>query len=197
MAKPHRDARLGAPPGNHMRPRKEGDHADKRHGALREKIPKPKPLNEQQLFMYDRVLYGLSMYSKEEVELMHPDKKKRILKVQRRAQTLINLWKQRIVIELSNYFFLTIFPDSPITKQLVEDFSEPDELFINRMSLRTLKITRQQLIDRFIKEGILPKNFYQLTPNEDASRNFSQRGRDSNGDQSCDSSGRRVTEVIG
>lgn len=196
MAKPHRDARPGAPPGNHMRPRNEGNYVTNKHGAEREKIPKQQPLNEQQLFMYDRVLYGLGMYDKEEVALMHPDKKKRILKVQRRAQTLINLWKQRIVIELSNYLFVTIFPDSPITKELVEKFSEPDELFINRMPLRKLKITRQQLIDRFIKEGILPKNFYQLNPKENASRDFVQRGRSDDGHKSINSPGGRVTEII-
>ncbi len=134
--------------------------------------------NEYQNFLYNRCLFGLTVYSQEEVQVMHYDKKKRITKVHKRAQTVLNLWKQSIVQVLSNYLFQAFFPDSPITKELLEDFKYAkeefwdidDELHINKMSLKTLKITKAQVVGRFIKEGILPKNFYELTPKLDADR---------------------------
>ena len=125
------------------------------------------PYNEYQNFLYNRVLFGLGMYHKDEVAVMHWDKKKRIIKVHKRAQIIINLWKQQIINVLSNHLFTTIFPDSPITKELVEVFGDvTDELHINKMPLKSLKITKEQIVTRFIEEGILPKNFNTLTPKE-------------------------------
>ena len=125
------------------------------------------PYNEYQNFLYNRALFGLGVYTQEEAQLMHWDKKKRIIKVHKRAQTVINLWKQRIVNVLSNHLFKTVFPDSPITKELLEVFGDvTDELHINKMPLKSLKITKEQIVARFIVEGILPKNFNELKPKE-------------------------------
>lgn len=120
------------------------------------------PYNEYQNFLYNRALFGLSVYPKEEIDGMHYDKRKRIIKVHKRAQTLINLWKQKVIIELSNYFFTAIFPDSPITKELTESFSEPDEIHTNKMSFRSLGIKKEQVVELFIEEGILPRNFNEI-----------------------------------
>ena len=98
---------------------------------------------------------------------MNWDKKKRIIKVHQRAQTLINLWKQRIINVLSNHLFTTFFPGTPITKELTEDFGDvTDELHINKMPFRSLNISKEQVVERFITAGILPKNFNELIPKE-------------------------------
>lgn len=129
------------------------------------------PYNEYQNFLYNRALTGLSVYSIEELQEMRFDKKKRITKVHKRAQTLLNLWKQEIVNKLSNYVFKTIFPDSPITKELTEIFADTtDELYINKMSFKSLQITKSQVIERFVEEGILPKNFNELVPGKKGER---------------------------
>lgn len=126
------------------------------------------PYNEYQNFLYNRALSGLSVYDKHEIAEMHYDKKKRIIKVHKRAQTLINLWKQNIVNELSNHVFKTIFPGTPITKELTETLAnDTDELYINKMPFKTLKITKAQVIERFIEAGILPKNFNELIPKKE------------------------------
>jgi hypothetical protein len=133
------------------------------------------PYNEYQNFLYNRALFGLSVYPKEEIDAMHYDKRKRIIKVHKRAQTLINLWKQEIIITLSNHFFSTIFPDSPITKELVEVFSETDELHTNKMSFKSLRIDKAQVIERFIEEGILPRNFNELIPKKELKDNSKKK----------------------
>ena len=51
-------------------------------------------LNPHQHFLFKRILHGLKMYKQDEVEKMHWDKKRRITKVRKRAQKVINEWKQ-------------------------------------------------------------------------------------------------------
>lgn len=119
--------------------------------------------NEYQNFLYNRAVFGLSIYPKGEI--ISRDKAKRIIKTHKKAQTILNIWKQEIVNVLSNHLFKTVFPDSPLTKELLEDFGNvTDELHNNKMSLKSLKITKPQVIERFIAEGILPKNFNNLVP---------------------------------
>jgi hypothetical protein len=51
-------------------------------------------LNPTQHFLFKRVLHGLKMYTKEDVSKMHWDKKRRITKVWKRGQNIINELKQ-------------------------------------------------------------------------------------------------------
>ena len=53
-------------------------------------------LNPKQHFLFKRVLHGLKMYDKQEVTDMHWDKKRRIIKVWKRGQSVINEWKQSL-----------------------------------------------------------------------------------------------------
>ena len=121
------------------------------------------PYSQYQNFLYKRILYGLSIYSKEEVEVMPEKKRARILKNQRRGQKTLNLYKQEIVNKITNNFFQKYFPESPITKALTGEFNTTDEDFINKLDLKSLGITKKHVIDRFIEAKLLPNNFYELT----------------------------------
>lgn len=199
MAKTHRGKQGDIPPDQLLRKKERGEIEF--HGRI-SKAKRPSryeqdPYNEYQNFLYNRALFGLSVYPKEELETMHWDKKKRIIKVHKRAQTLVNLWKQEIVLALSNHLFTTIFPDSPITKELLgEELNGTDETYINKMSLKLLKISKEMVIERFIAEGILPKNFNELVPNQDASRDLNQRIRDNSSNESGKHIGARIAKVI-
>ena len=119
-------------------------------------------LNNYQNFLYNRALFGLNVYSQEEVKNMRWDKRKRIIKVHRRSQIVLNLWKQQIINALSTHLFLQFFPTSYITEDLVNSANDTDSKYINRMSFKTLRITRLQVINKLISEGILPSDFYKL-----------------------------------
>ena len=56
-----------------------------------------KKLNPHQHFLFKRILHGLKMYTKDEIDKMHWDKKRRIIKVWKRAQDVINKWKQLVL----------------------------------------------------------------------------------------------------
>ena len=60
------------------------------------------PYSQQQNLLYKRAMFGLNIYSKEEIQQMHWQKRKRIKKVQIRAQKELNLWKQELVNNLTN-----------------------------------------------------------------------------------------------
>lgn len=116
-------------------------------------------LNQYQHSLFKRVLHGFKMYKKEELNIMHRDKKKRISKVWKRAQDVINCWKQEICNKEANKIF-TIFTHSKTAKQILAiDPKETDSTYINRMTLKQLNITYEDVIIKFIAEGLLPRNF--------------------------------------
>ena len=119
-------------------------------------------LSQHQHFLFKRVLHGLNVYKPEELEKMHWDKKRRVKRVWRRAQNVINSWKQMICNKRSNEIF-SIFTNSKLAKHIVNTpVNETDHKFINDMKLKTLGITYEDLIIKFISEGLLPRNYYNL-----------------------------------
>ena len=122
-------------------------------------------LNTQQVFLFKRVLHGLNAYKSTELESMHWDKKKRVKKVWRKAQRVINRFKQTICNKRSNEV-LAMFDHSPLAKQIMSvPVEETDDQFINRMTLKELGIKYEDLIIKFYSEGLLPKNYFQLKQN--------------------------------
>lgn len=126
------------------------------------------PFNSYQNLLYKRALYGLKIYKADELATMHSQKKERITKVNQRTQRSLNIYKQEITNDLTNNIFKSLFPTSPITKVLVEKFNQTDSKFINKLSLKDLGISKTDIINRLVSEGILPKNFYELKPIENA-----------------------------
>jgi len=118
-------------------------------------------LNPKQHFLFKRVLHGLNMYSKEQVAEMHPQKKRRISKVWRKSQNLINEWKQMICNKRINKFLFITFGDrSPLVRELLAvPVNETDSNYKNTHSLKDLGITYEDLILKFMQSGLLPKNF--------------------------------------
>jgi len=125
------------------------------------------PYNSYQNFLYNRALFGLSIYSQDEISKMSIEKKKRINKSYKKCQVVVNLLKQEVTNQLANEFFVRIFSGMEITNSLVNYFGtegHPDH--VNNMSFKMLKINKPLVIARLIERKVLPKNFNQLTPTE-------------------------------
>lgn len=114
-----------------------------------------------QNYLYKRALYGLDALNEQELATMCSRKKQRIVNVYKRAQTALNIAKQKATIHYTNLIFKTLFPKSPLT-QMFLDHSEIDEKFKNTLTFKDLKIGKEDIITIFISEGILPKNFLSL-----------------------------------
>jgi hypothetical protein len=119
------------------------------------------PYSQQQNLLYKRAMFGLNIYTREEVQKMHWQKRKRIKKVQIRTQKELNLWKQELVNNLTNKLLSTMFPKSPVTKALL-DYSYTDSEFKNTISFTDLGIKKSDIVKRLITKGLLPNNFNSL-----------------------------------
>lgn len=120
-------------------------------------------LNPAQHFAFKRVLHGLNMYSKEEVNKMHWDKKRRIIKVWKRGQQVLNEWKQTISNKRVNAYLVKWF-DKTSFLQAVLDVPVTDYLpeYDNKLSLKKMGIYYEDVILKFMSVGLLPKNFLEL-----------------------------------
>ena len=114
-----------------------------------------------QNYLYKRALYGLDALDQKELATMCSKKKQRIVNVYKRAQSVLNIAKQKATIHYTNLLFKTLFPRSPITDALLSEVGT-DEKFKNTLTFKDLNIGKDDIISIFISEGILPKNFLSL-----------------------------------
>ena len=122
------------------------------------------PFNAYQNFLYKRALFGLSVYNPDELSKMHWDKKKRIDKVHKRAQEILNLWKQELVNTWCSRFLSEIFWHSALVKDYSEKFvSQTDCDYISTLEFKDLGVSKKDIVDKLISVKVLPFNFYDLT----------------------------------
>ena len=119
-------------------------------------------LNPQQHFLFKRVLHGTNMYGKEELTKMHWDKKRRIKKVWKRAQSEINRWKQTICNESANSFFKVFYNSTLARDILAIPVCETCDKHKNTISFKDLGIKYEDVILFFMGKGLLPRNFLSL-----------------------------------
>lgn len=118
-------------------------------------------LNPHQHFLFKRVLHGLKLYKREEIDKMHWDKKRRIIKVWKRSQNVINKWKQWLCHKKANAIF-AIFESSKDAQALIKVPFEYMPDYKNKMSLKDCGIEYEHLIVKFIDEGLLPRNYFEI-----------------------------------
>ena len=118
-------------------------------------------LNPHQHFLFKRILHGLKMYKPVEVDSMHWDKKRRITKVWKRGQHVINNLKQYVAWQQVKPI-LRIFAKSELGKAIHEMPYEYMPDYKNKMTLKELGINYEDLSVKFIGVGLLPKNYLSL-----------------------------------
>ena len=116
---------------------------------------------EEQNRLYSRLLIGLKLYDKKELYAMNQNKKSRIERVHEKAQNVLNLWKQELIIESTNRIFSQLFPNSKATQYLVEN-SETMPEYKNTMSFKDLGIRKEDIVAKFLEARLLPANFHSL-----------------------------------
>ena len=118
-------------------------------------------LNPKQHFLFKRILHGLKLYKKEEIEKMHWDKKRRITKVWKRGQNAINHLKQWVTYKQMQPIF-RIFTKSEFGRELYEMPFEYMSDYKNKMTLQELGLNYEDLILKFMGEKLLPTNYLSL-----------------------------------
>ncbi len=121
-----------------------------------------KKLNPEQHFLFKRVLHGLKVYKPEEVKKLHWDKRKRITKVWKRSQREINAWKQTISNKRINAYLRKTFKGESVDALLAIPATDVMDDYTNKLSLKDLGISYEDLIIFFMSKGLLPKNFLTI-----------------------------------
>lgn len=112
--------------------------------------------------MYDKIVYGFSAYTREEVQGMSKSNRFRITSTYTKAHRLLNRWKQEIINQKMDSLLIKLFPNSPVIKQMVSVDGYDDNLTV-KTTFKELGITREAIANKLIEFGFLPTNFYQLT----------------------------------
>lgn len=118
-----------------------------------------------QNYLYKRALYGLDSLSVEELNNMCSKKKSRILNVYNRAQLVVNNYKHQVTKQLSDKLLTSLFPNSSLISELCS-YDDIDNNYKNTLTFKDLCIQKDALVQLFISEGILPKNFLSLEKNQ-------------------------------
>jgi len=120
--------------------------------------------NTYQNYLYKRALYGLDSLSVDEFNTMCSKKKSRIVNVYNRTQVVVNNYKHKVTKQLTDKLLTSLFPNSSLISELC-NYDDVDNNYKNTLTFKDLCIQKDALVQLFISEGILPKNFLSLEKN--------------------------------
>jgi hypothetical protein len=117
--------------------------------------------NKVQQRLYAEAVYGLKAIPHEVLMEMRVERIRTIQAIHARAKEVINHYKQEVSNEIVDGYLSSVFPKSPIIKQML-NVRGTDSMIKCNLSLKDLKITPKMLSYRLIKHSILPENFFKL-----------------------------------
>jgi len=120
--------------------------------------------NTYQNYLYKRALYGLDSLSVEELNTMCSKKRSRIVNVYNRAQLVVNRYKHQVTKQLTDKLLSSLFPNSSLINELC-NYEDINNNYKNTLTFKDLSIEKDLIVQLFITEGILPKNFLSLEKN--------------------------------
>ena len=120
--------------------------------------------NSIQQSMYRRLIYGIESIPYPELKKMKKLDKKIVQKRHKKAQQVINIWKNEILSSFVNGLFTEFFWNSDITKEMKELSKDPEFMKEeNTLSFKDLGITKKHVANKLIEHGLLPVNFFHLS----------------------------------
>jgi hypothetical protein len=120
------------------------------------------PYSKQQNDLYKQTLYGLKNYTEAEIAQMGINKRKSIEILNHKAQKELNILKQKKIIDMTNKILGLFNKDKTLANVIINNYSDPNPHFFCTMSLKELKISKEDIVNTFITKRILPENFKSL-----------------------------------
>jgi hypothetical protein len=120
-------------------------------------------LNKTQNFYYKRAILGLRVYTPEQLSMITKEKKERIKRVHKKAQSVLQVLRYQKLVQTSNDTLNTFFSRGNIYTQLMSEsvtFISPDL----RVTLddQQLGITKDDILSVLLESGVLGPNFLNL-----------------------------------
>lgn len=116
---------------------------------------------------YRIALYGLSVFTPDELSSLSFLEKNRIVTNQKKVQRLLDKWKQEICHKKIGSFVTKFFKmtDSLKNKDLFKfaTYDYYDSNNKNKMDFKDLGINKDMIVQKLMSAGLLPRNYYELT----------------------------------
>lgn len=120
--------------------------------------------NPRQQKLYKYLIYGIEGVPKPELLEMTQEKKQEIITRHRKAQKVINQYKNEVVASYCDKIFGELFWNSDVAKEMIAYSKDPESLQEeNTLSFRELGIKKHHVAGKLIEFGLLPVNFFQLS----------------------------------
>lgn len=121
----------------------------------------PKHFNSVQQFMYRRALYGLAVYEQHEISKMSRQEKFSIIKMQKKAQRVINIFKIDTINTQLRAFFGKYFHNSAFAKEFMDEkYTTYND--VCKIQFKDLGINKHMIAQRLVENDVLPLDFFQL-----------------------------------
>ena len=120
-------------------------------------------LNKTQNFYYKRAILGLRVYTPEQLSMITKEKKDRIKRVHKKAQSVLQVLRYQKLVQTSNDTLNTFFSRGNIYTQLMSEsvtFISPD-LRVTQDD-QQLGITKEDILSVLLESGVLGPNFLNL-----------------------------------
>lgn len=129
-------------------------------GKSYQKIGIKDSLTQQKI--YRAALYGLSVYTPDEISKMSFGEKTKITSNQKKVQRFLDKWKQEICHKKLGSFLTTIFKKSQLATDLANYPAYLDLDNKNKMNFKDLGINKDMIIHKLMTTNLLPRNYYEL-----------------------------------
>ena len=121
----------------------------------------PPHFNSVQQFMYRKALYGLAVYEQHEISKMSRQEKFSIIKMQKKAQKVINIFKIDTINAQLRTFFGKYFHNSSQAKEFMDEkYTSYSE--VCNIDFRDLGINKHMIAKKLVENDVLPLDFFQL-----------------------------------
>jgi hypothetical protein len=115
-------------------------------------------MNPIQRNMYRRLMYGLKDYTQAEIASMDKYTQEAISRDYEAAKAVVHKLKYEEYYAPVDKLFNAIFPNAKIGSR------PSDILYAELPSLKDLKITTKKVCQSLMNAGLLPRNFFSITP---------------------------------
>lgn len=120
-------------------------------------------LNKTQNFYYKRAILGLRVYTPEQLSMITKEKKDRIKRVHKKAQSVLQVLRYQKLVQTSNDTLNMFFSRGNTYTQLMNEsvtFISPDL----RVTLddKQLGLTKNDILSALLESGVLGPNFLNL-----------------------------------
>jgi hypothetical protein len=132
---------------------------------------------KEQNAMYNKLLVGRNAFSKEEWYNLNSKKKKQVITRYKKAQQILNRFKELRSIAYLKDRIATMIPNLKLIRiecidnedvkvnTFLGDLFNDDTIIedhINKFKLKDLKIRKEQIVELWMNNGLLPANFNEL-----------------------------------